>query len=44
MAKIKDLKRMCAAHTHCGLTCELYPTGCSGIYDLPDNADEIVDE
>lgn len=44
MAQIKDLKRMCAANTHCGLTCELYPAGCSGIYDLPDNADEIIDE
>ena len=44
MAEIKDLKRMCAAHTNCGLTCELYPISCTGIYDLPDNADEIVDE
>ena len=43
MAQIKDLKRMCAAHKLC-LNCKLYVQGCIKIYDLPDNADEIVDK
>ena len=43
MAEIKDLKRMCASYTGC-LNCELYVNGCIKIYDLPDNADEIVDK
>lgn len=42
MAKIKDLKRMCASHDNC-LKCELY-IGCDRIYNLPDNIDEIVDK
>ena len=43
MAKIKDLLRMCEFHSDCS-KCELYVNGCIKIYDLPDNADEIVDE
>ena len=43
MAQIKDLKRMCVAHTDC-LKCGLYVNDRCRIYYLPDNADEIVDE
>lgn len=41
MAEIKDLKRMCAAHTLC-FKCKLYAGDdwCK-MYDLPDNADEV---
>ena len=43
MARIKDLKRMCEAYTkceRCPLSCKSYAPP----YELPDNADEIVDE
>lgn len=42
MAQIKDLKRMCASYTGC-LNCELYVNGCIKIYELPDNAEEILE-
>lgn len=44
MAQIKDLKRMCKSYED---GCRNCPIGCSKIVypqNLPDNADEIVDE
>ena len=45
MAQIKDLKRMCYFHSDCS-ECELCVDDCDccRIFDLPDNADEIVDK
>ena len=43
MAEIKDLKRMCETYNNC----ERCPLSCKSYappYELPDNADEIVDE
>lgn len=43
MAQIKDLKRMCDFHGACS-ECELCVYDRCTVYDLPDNADEIVDK
>ena len=43
MAQIKDLKRMCETYNNC----ERCPLSCKSYappYELPDNADEIVDK
>lgn len=42
MAQIKDLKRMCRYYKECA-NCGLYESDCSGLYSLPDNVEEIVD-
>lgn len=45
MASIKDLKRMCKNHEECD-GCPLFCQGFSRCnpYELPDNADEIIDK